>query len=251
MTWHIQQNGQIIGPYSDEQLKALCEAGVVNASTLVWKSDLAGWKPLAETDFVYRSILMPPPLAGGQDPRFGADPRYGGGTGYSGGPVYHGGTGGAGYSGGSGYAGGAPQGESLSIWQYYVRVIGEKYAGFQGRATRKEYWSFVLFYIIFFILAMVAGLLIDAAAGNLKGGHNDQPIATGAFVIIYALGMFLPSLAVFVRRLHDVGLSGWLTLVGMIPYVGGIFSLVIALIPSEDNANKHGPCPRPNRYVGA
>jgi uncharacterized membrane protein YhaH (DUF805 family) len=247
MTWHIQQNGQIIGPYSDEQLKALCEAGVVNASTRVWKSDLAGWKPLAETDFVYRSILMPPPLAGGQDPRFGADPRYGGGTGYSGGPVYHGGTGGAGYSGGSGYAGGAPQGENLSIWQYYVRAIGEKYVGFHGRATRKEYWSFVLFSIIFLILGVVAGSLIDAAAGNLQG-RNPAAIATGIFYLVYILAMLLPNLALSVRRLHDVGLSGWLAIVSVIV---PLFGLVIALIPSEENTNKHGPCPRPNRYVGA
>ena len=57
--------------------------------------------------------------------------------------------------------------------------------------------------------------------------------------------MAIPGLAVQVRRFHDVGLSGWLVLIAVIPYLGGVFALVVSLIPSQNGANKHGPYPKP------
>lgn len=59
--WHINLNDQVKGPFSDEQLKALCEAGVFNAASLASKSDYPVWKPLSETDFAFKALLFSQP----------------------------------------------------------------------------------------------------------------------------------------------------------------------------------------------
>lgn len=82
---------------------------------------------------------------------------------------------------------------------WYIKCL-KQYADFSGRARRKEYWLFVLFnYIIF----NVAGL-IDVISGFTDG------FEIGPLGALYLLGMLIPSLAVIVRRLHDIGKSGWL-----------------------------------------
>lgn len=101
-----------------------------------------------------------------------------------------------------------------------------QYADFRGRATRKEYWLFVLFYAIFAAVACVIDYLID------------YPI----FVMVYTIAMICPSLAVMARRLHDVGKSGWMMLVSIIPVIGGIWLLVLLLSASKPEANKWGVC---------
>ena len=65
--WHFKKDGDIKGPFSDEQLKALCEAGAVDASTPVWQPSFSEWKALAETDFFHRDAIDPPPLPPKQD----------------------------------------------------------------------------------------------------------------------------------------------------------------------------------------
>ncbi|MGO9986926.1 MAG: DUF805 domain-containing protein [Rhodomicrobium sp.] len=207
--WHIQQDGQSKGPFSDEQMKALYEAGVLYASTLAWKGGYSSWMPLSETDFVYKSLLDPAPG------RYQAARS----------------------------AFGDLAVEKLSMWEYFTRAIGKKYATFSGRARRKEYWSFVLFYLLALSLIVTAGAAIDGASGHLNKPH-PHPVVLVIFGGLFLLAMIIPHLAIFVRRLHDVGLSGWLVLVSIIPYVGGLFSLVIAFIPSEYATNKHGPCPK-------
>jgi uncharacterized membrane protein YhaH (DUF805 family) len=204
--WHIQLNGQSKGPYSDGQLKVLCETGALNAATLAWKSDYSSWKPLAETDFIYKSLLPPPPS------RPGARSAT--------------------------FTSAGQAGSGLSIWGYFVRAIREKYVTFGGRARRKEYWSVVLFYMVFLVAIVIVGVLADEMAETR--GH----VVTVIFGALYVLALALPGLAVFVRRLHDVGLSGWLAPVAIIPYAGGLFCLVIALIPSQSEANKHGANPK-------
>lgn len=202
--WHIRQGDETKGPFSDEQLKALCEAGVLNASSLAWNSDYPHWKPLAETNFIYKSVLAPPPF---KPENQGSRP--------------------------------ASSAENLSLWGFFTRAIGEKYAAFTGRASRKEYWSVVLFNTLFLILIAFLGAMLDGIAGNL-GQPEPRPVMTSILIIVYALGVALPGLALYVRRLHDIGLSGWLVLVGGVPYIGGIFVLVTALIPSQREPNKHG-----------
>ena len=111
--------------------------------------------------------------------------------------------------------------------EWYLKVL-KQYADFSGRARRKEYWMFYLFNIIFTIVASI----IDGVLG--------MPI----FYLIYALAMLIPGLAVAVRRLHDVGKSGWMFLVVLIPLVGGIWLLVLMCTDSEAGDNKWGENPK-------
>jgi uncharacterized membrane protein YhaH (DUF805 family) len=102
-----------------------------------------------------------------------------------------------------------------------------KYVGFSGRSSRAAYWWWFLFQIIVLIVAYA----ISAAIGSL--------------IIYYlaALALFLPSLAVGVRRLHDTGKTGWWILIGIIPFIGAIVLLVFYLQPSDPGPNQYGQAP--------
>lgn len=87
---------------------------------------------------------------------------------------------------------------------------------------------FVLFYTVFAIVAV----FLDALLG------------LGFLYILYALGLFIPAIAVMVRRLHDVGKSGWWWLINLIPLVGAIWFLVLMCTDSNSGDNKYGPSPK-------
>jgi uncharacterized membrane protein YhaH (DUF805 family) len=111
---------------------------------------------------------------------------------------------------------------------WYLDVI-KKYAVFQGRARRKEYWMFFLFNLIVTIILSIVESLVGM-----------EQILVG----IYSLILLLPSLGVAVRRLHDIGKTGWWLLIGLIPIIGGIVLLVFSCLDSEPGANKYGPSPK-------
>jgi uncharacterized membrane protein YhaH (DUF805 family) len=93
-----------------------------------------------------------------------------------------------------------------------------KYATFSGRSSRSAYWWFYLFGI----LVGIAAFLIDLALGT-----------SGIIYGLSGLALLLPSLAVFFRRLHDSGHSGWWWLIALLPIVGAIVLLVFTLQGSE------------------
>ena len=133
----------------------------------------------------------------------------------------------------------------LGMWAYFVRCLREKYIDGEGRARRLEYWSFVLFAWLSTTAFMLALVVLTALFG---GFDQDPPPAFIALAMVLAVGWILalviPNISVAVRRLHDVGLSGWLYLLTFIPYVGGLFMLVVACIPSQPHPNAYGPAPR-------
>jgi len=118
--------------------------------------------------------------------------------------------------------------------QWYLKAV-KNYVGFTGRARRKEYWMFVLFNIIF---AIVAGI-VDGALGLA-----DPMTGTGPISGLYALAVLLPGIAVAARRLHDTGRSGWLLLLVLIPLIGAIVLLVFMVQDSKPGPNKYGPNPK-------
>ena len=118
--------------------------------------------------------------------------------------------------------------------EWYIAVL-KKYAEFNGRARRKEYWMFILFNAIFGIVAAVIDNLLGTTAGGLH---------YGTFYGLYSLAVFIPGLAVSVRRLHDVGKSGWMLLIGLIPLIGGIWLLVLLVTDSKFGANQYGENPK-------
>ncbi|MFD1016614.1 DUF805 domain-containing protein [Winogradskyella rapida] len=119
--------------------------------------------------------------------------------------------------------------------EWYLKVVRDNYANFSGRARRQEYWMFVLFNLIITIaLAIVFGTL---------GALLDIP-ALFSLYVIYALAVVIPSLAVAVRRLHDVGKSGWFYLISLIPFIGGIWLIILFATEGDQGANAYGPDPK-------
>lgn len=117
---------------------------------------------------------------------------------------------------------------------WYLAVL-KKYAEFNGRARRKEYWMFVLFNIIFAIVALILDNLLGTAI------HG---IGYGLFYILYGLAVLIPGLAVLVRRLHDVGKSGWMFFILFIPIVGAIWMLILLVTDSVAGENEYGLNPK-------
>ena len=117
---------------------------------------------------------------------------------------------------------------------WYIGVL-KKYAVFQGRARRKEYWFFVLFNIIVTVVLS----LIDA----MMGMYNSE-VGIGLLSGVYSLAILIPSIAVTVRRLHDTGRSGWWILIALVPLVGAIILLVFMVLDSQPGDNEYGPSPK-------
>ena len=117
---------------------------------------------------------------------------------------------------------------------WYLKVL-KQYADFKGRARRKEYWMFILFNIIFGGIAMI----LDSVFGIAIEGVGYGPLYG-----VYALVLFIPGLAVVVRRLHDIGKSGWMLLITLIPLIGAIWLLVLLLTDSKPEENLYGANPK-------
>ena len=123
--------------------------------------------------------------------------------------------------------------------QWYLKVL-RQYADFGGRARREEYWMFVLFNMIFafawgFVMAFIFALINH---GNI----SEQ--ASYVVGLSYGVLMMLPSMAVAVRRLHDVGKSGWMMLISLIPIVGAIWLFVLMVTEGQQGKNEYGTDPK-------
>jgi uncharacterized membrane protein YhaH (DUF805 family) len=112
---------------------------------------------------------------------------------------------------------------------YYSDVL-KKYAVFSGRARRKEYWMFVL-------INTIISIVLGWAAST-----NNQVLVGVSY--LYVLAVLIPSIAVFVRRLHDTNHSGWWIFIGLIPLVGAIILLVFSVKDSQPGDNQYGPNPK-------
>ena len=121
---------------------------------------------------------------------------------------------------------------------WYIKVM-KQYADFSGRARRKEYWMFVLFNIIF----LIAAAILDNVLG-ITFTIMGQSVPYGWLYLIYALVVLVPGLAVCIRRLHDVGKSGWWYFIGLIPLIGAIILIVWCCTDSQAGENKWGANPK-------
>lgn len=123
--------------------------------------------------------------------------------------------------------------------KYFIEVL-KNYATFTGRARRKEYWMFILFY---YLIMIILALPILFYINNEEAFYDYE----GAFywpLIIYIIATFLPWLAVSVRRLHDTGKSGLFFLIRGVPVVGRIIFLVWTCEKGEVGENQYGPDPK-------
>jgi uncharacterized membrane protein YhaH (DUF805 family) len=116
---------------------------------------------------------------------------------------------------------------------WYLKVL-KNYVGFSGRARRKEYWMFTLFsLIVAVVLAIIDGM----------GGFMTDS-GMGLLGLLYSLAVLLPSIAVSVRRLHDIDKSGWWLLLILVPLIGAIVLLVFAVMEGTRGDNRFGPDPK-------
>ena len=127
--------------------------------------------------------------------------------------------------------------------EYFLKVVRDNYSNFNGRAQRKEYWMFFLFYMIFVIVAIVADNILGTAF-TIGEGDYAMSIGYGWIYVLFMLALFIPTIAVMVRRLHDVGKSGWWWLINFIPLIGVIWFLVLMCTDSNPGDNKYGPSPK-------
>ncbi len=112
--------------------------------------------------------------------------------------------------------------------KWYLEVL-KKYAVFNGRARRTEYWMFALFNLI---IAFVLGI-VEVILGS-----------PGVVGILYTLAVIIPSIAVSVRRLHDTERSGWCLLISFVPLIGAIVLLVFMVQDSKPGQNQYGANPK-------
>ena len=108
------------------------------------------------------------------------------------------------------------------------------YAKFEGRASRPEYWYFLLMQsLVFCILAVIDGLL----------GKFSISTGMGLFSGIYAVAVAIPTFAVGARRLHDTGRSGWWQLINAVPYIGWIILFILFALRGQSESNRFGDVP--------
>ncbi|CAA9303898.1 MAG: Inner membrane protein YhaH [uncultured Lysobacter sp.] len=117
---------------------------------------------------------------------------------------------------------------------WYLKVL-KNYFNFSGRARRKEYWMFVLFSVI---IAIVLGVVDGVLGMTVANG------AIGLLGLVYTLAVLIPSIALGIRRLHDIDRSGWWTLIALIPFIGGLVLLVWACSEGTHGDNRFGADPK-------
>lgn len=123
--------------------------------------------------------------------------------------------------------------ENLSLFGYYVKCW-KNFRNFGGRSRRKEFWSYQLFnLLIFIVLAFVCGLTIELSSEDING-----------LFYLYSFITVLPNWAVFCRRMHDIGRSGFWCLIGIIPLIGCIILIVMCCKDSQPDKNEYGDCPK-------
>jgi uncharacterized membrane protein YhaH (DUF805 family) len=126
--------------------------------------------------------------------------------------------------------------ERRKTMEWYL-MVWRKYAQFDGRSRRKEYWMFVLFNTIIFFVLYAGGLA-------LLMGNNKLGILFMILCVVYGLAVLLPSLACAVRRLHDTNKKGLWILIALVPFIGGIWLLVLLATDGTQGDNQFGRNPK-------
>ncbi len=127
-----------------------------------------------------------------------------------------------------------------------IRTVFGKYATFDGRARRSEYWWWALFAALVQLALYAIALVILVATADDDGGTRPGLLGWIPLLVV-SLALALPSIAVAVRRLHDTSRSGWWLLIGVIPLLNVVTSLVLLVFYLQDSTpgpNRYGPNPK-------
>ncbi|HEV3154423.1 MAG TPA: DUF805 domain-containing protein [Candidatus Baltobacteraceae bacterium] len=135
---------------------------------------------------------------------------------------------------------------------WYLRVL-RHYVDFGGRARRMEFWMFALINFLITVVLMIP--VIFAVVAHPPNNNDTQWVVSFQNAAIplnlYSLVVFLPSLAVQVRRLHDIGKSGWWYFIVFVPFAGALILLIFNCIDSEPGSNQWGGNPKDPQVVAA
>ncbi|OYO02734.1 DUF805 domain-containing protein [Enemella evansiae] len=134
--------------------------------------------------------------------------------------------------------GGAPARPAVNFAQA-IKLGFKNYANFYGRASKSEFWYWILFYVVASIVVGVIGGILNSVMGYPPGTTNlstGETTPSGILSGIFSLALLLPWLAVGARRLHDTGRSGWLMALQIIPLVG----IIIVLVLGSGDSNPEG-----------
>ena len=195
--WHYAEGSATKGPFSVEQMAALVQNGTITAQTQVWSPTMAAWAALSQSPLAGQV-----PLSGGNRAGAGMPP-----------PSFA----------------ASPSGIGANAFAAAVRTCFNKYATFQGRAARPEFWFFVLFNV----LVGAALSVVDAVLFGMANGVS--PLSS-----LYSLAAFIPGLAVGARRLHDIDRSGWWQLIVLVPLVGLVVLLIFLCKRGTPGHNRFG-----------
>ncbi len=127
--------------------------------------------------------------------------------------------------------------KNYNMIDWFKKVVFHNYANFEGRARRAEYWYFYLLTIVICIppyILLIVGLVQESTA---------IIVVSGLLLAIIVFGLFIPTLAVFVRRMHDTGKSGWYFLLNFVPIVS-LVVFIFTLLESDKFTNKYGKDPK-------
>ena len=130
--------------------------------------------------------------------------------------------------------------------EYFVETLTMRYADFNGRARRSEYWFFALFQT----LIVVALCIILGIIGYKTEGDSIIFFIIIGILVLFILATIIPNLALIVRRLHDTNKTGWLLLLYFIP-IGGLVLFIFTLLDSDPNRNQYGPNPKADALTSA
>ena len=189
--WHYHKNGNTFGPISDEELRQLISQGLIVESDLLWKEGFAEWIAAGKIAGLIQHSARPPAAP----PSLTLNQMI------------------------------PDDGNAFTMW--FVDILKNKYADFNGRARRKEYWMFSLFnFLVSFAVGFIAGVLgsvMHTGVGNIS--------------ILYSLATLIPAIAVGIRRMHDTNHSGWWLLV---PFA----NLYLLFVDGQPQANRFGEDPK-------
>ena len=119
---------------------------------------------------------------------------------------------------------------------YFIKCFRD-YAVFTGRSSRSEYWVFILYITL---------ISIVLSQGDIQADTWNDEFKIGLMSFSFTMATIVPWLSVSARRLHDIGKSGWMTLLWLLPIIGWIWILILLFTPSQDGENKFGDMPLKN-----
>lgn len=136
------------------------------------------------------------------------------------------------------------QPDAGSPWGYFLRCMS-KFADGECRAPPREYWWFVFFRVLMIGGLVLPGLIVGGSTSDEDTGGLIAFLSVAAAALVF-LATFIPDLVAKVRRLHDIGVTGFVILLGLIPG-GSLVVLIMLVMPSNRYANSYGPVPPPAR----